>query len=190
MARLKPKACGNIVVRIGKYIFYHRGDGKPLEFSRGEEGRMFYDWYAPVCSQCKTCVHVSEHAIQYWLESFLESEEYRDSYEKAKEKAIELAHLFQGDQNVLPSLARGDGRDAPGKRLRWRPPLPVLRAAGGCGDRQMTTSLQASPAPPPASTLRGRRQRVTTSNRRSTSPAVFTSQRGRYQFHRKTTGYT
>ena len=45
----------------------------------------------------------------------------------------------------------------------------------------MTQAPQASPAPPPASTLRGRSQRVTTSNRRSTSPAVFTSSWGRFQ---------
>lgn len=107
MARLKPKACGNIAVPIGKYIFFHRGDGKPLEFSRGEERRMFYDWYAPVCSQCKTCVHVSEYAMQDWLQD--------KSY--SEEKAREMAHLFQATKMYCP---------------RWREEMGEMRPRNVC----------------------------------------------------------
>lgn len=107
MARLKPKACGNIPVQIGKYIFFHRGDGKPLEFSRDEEWLMFYDWYAPRCSQCKTCVHVSEHAMQFWLQ--------KKSY--SKEKAIELAHLSQATIMYCP---------------RWREEMGEMRPKNVC----------------------------------------------------------
>ena len=131
MARLKPKACGNIVVRIGKYIFYHRGDGKPLEFSRGEEGRMFYDWYAPECSQCKTCVHVSEHAIQFWLESSLESEEYRDSYEKAKRRAIKMAHLCQPKKMYCPRWREEMGEMRPGNVCDGGLPCPFYEPQEG-----------------------------------------------------------
>lgn len=107
MARLKPKACGNIPVRIGKYIFFHRGDGKPLEFSRDEELLMFYDWYAPKCSQCKTCIHVSEHAMQDWLQ--------KKSY--SEEKAREMAHLCQATKMYCP---------------RWREEMGEMRPRNVC----------------------------------------------------------
>lgn len=106
MARLNPWI-GNIAVPIGKYIFFHRGDGKPLEFSRDEEWLMFYDWYAPKCSQCKTCIHVSEHAMQDWLQ--------KKSY--SKEKAREMAHLFQATKMYCP---------------RWREEMGEMRPRNVC----------------------------------------------------------
>ncbi|MCI6981791.1 MAG: hypothetical protein MR894_06245 [Akkermansia muciniphila] len=107
MARLRPKPCGNTAVRIGKYVFYHRGDGKPLEFSRDEEWLMFYDRYVPECSQCKTCVHVSEHAMQDWLQD--------KSY--SEEKAREMAHLFQATKMYCP---------------RWREEMGEMRPRNVC----------------------------------------------------------
>ena len=121
MARLKPKACGNIAVRIGKYVFYHRGDGKPLEFSRGEEGRMFYDWYAPVCSQCKTCVHVSEHAMQFWLQ---------DKY-YSEEKAREMAHLTQAKRMYCPRWREEMGEMRPGNVCDGGLPCPFYEPREG-----------------------------------------------------------
>ena len=117
MARLRPKPCGSTAVRIGEYVFYHRGDGKPLEFSKNEEWLMFGDWYAPECTQCKTCIHVSEHALQGWIEHCLESEEYRDSYEKAKRRAIKMAHLCQPKKMYCP---------------RWREEMGEMRPRNVC----------------------------------------------------------
>ena len=107
MARFK--AYGNITVRIGKYVFYHRGDGKPLEFSRGEEHLMFYDWYAPTCTQCKTCAHVSEHALQSWRER---AKRYGETY--SEDYIYKMSHLSQAYRMYCPRWREEMGEMRPG----------------------------------------------------------------------------